>query len=207
MNRVEKKLNRGLFIVIEGIDGTGKTTFAKGVSKALDAKGGKATYTFEPTQGKFGAELRKSFLAPERLSPEKELELFNLDRREHVKDVIIPSINKGITVVCDRYFYSTMAYQGARGLDPYIIRRINLEFAPEPDILFMLSLEPEKALNRIIAGRGDEPDNFEQLSYLKKVDAIFKTIDHPYKKLIDAEDPPDKMVFKALSMLNEKLTC
>ena len=120
----------------------------------------------EPTDGPFGRRLRESATTG-RLSAEKELELFHQDRREHVETLIHPALRGGEIVILDRYYFSTMAYQGVRGFDPGEIRRINEEFAPRPDLLLLLDLSLDTALERIGVrdGRGNEFEQRESLQH------------------------------------------
>ena len=146
------KNKRGIFIVIEGIDGTGKSTLASGLQNAMSDRGLDVLRTFEPTDGKWGTMLRNSFTGASRLSLEEELDLFHKDRREHIADVIKPALEQGKNVICDRYYLSTMAYQGARGMDMNKIRKINEAFALPPDLVLMLELPVADAIERITGG-------------------------------------------------------
>jgi dTMP kinase len=184
----------GYLIVVEGIDGTGKTTLAHNIYSRLKRRGIPAIFTFEPTDGVWGKKLRHSFSAPARLTPEKELELFDRDREEHVQNIIRPSLRQGKVIVCDRYYFSTMAYQGARGLDPQAIRKTNESFAPVPDLLILLELDPQRAIKRIRESRGEVPNNLEDLAYLKKVASIFDSLSDPFVVRVDASLPPDKLL-------------
>jgi len=138
----------GLFIVIEGIDGTGKSTQAKMLQKALQDTGAIVVLDHEPSDGPYGKILRESATTG-RLSPQDELDLFHKDRKHHVDELILPALERGETVILDRYYFSTMAYQGQRGFDREEIRKTNLGFAPNPDILFILDLEVDEARKRI----------------------------------------------------------
>jgi len=199
----------GFFVVVEGIDGTGKTTLARNIYLRLKNKGFPAIFTFEPTDGPWGKRLRRSFSAPGRLTPQEELELFLKDRKEHVEKIIRPSLEQKKIVVCDRYYFSTMAYQGARGLDPEAIRKTNETFAPMPDLVLLLELDPEAAIKRIKESRGEVPDNFEQLEYLKKVADIFKSLSAPFVARIDAGLPPEELLTSAWDRISDLLgnTC
>ncbi len=189
---------RGIFVVIEGIDGTGKSTLAAGLLQAMRKRGLDALRTFEPTEGKWGAILRNSFTGARRLTPEEELDLFLRDRREHVSGVIGPAIEQGRSVVCDRYYLSTMAYQGARGMDMNEIRKMNEAFALHPDLVLLLELPVSDAMARITGGRGDTLNNFEEEEYLSKVAANFASIEMPGLVRIDARQPPDQLVATAM---------
>lgn len=195
----------GFFVVVEGIDGTGKTTLARNIYLRLKNKGFPAIFTFEPTDGPWGKKLRRSFSAPGRLTPQEELELFLKDRKEHVEKIIRPSLEQEKIVVCDRYYFSTMAYQGARGLDPEAIRKTNEKFAPMPDLVLLLELDPEAAIKRIRESRGEVPDNFEQLEYLKKVAGVFKNLSDPFVARIDAGLPPEKLLNSAWDRISDLL--
>src|SRR4051812_39913694 len=101
--------------------------------------------TKEPTDGPWGQKLRRSFVT-ERLAPADELEAFVNDRREHVETLINPALARGAVVIVDRYYYSTVAYQGARGLDPKQVLEMNRAFAPKPEVVFIVDLDPRVAL-------------------------------------------------------------
>lgn len=191
----------GKLIAIEGIDGTGKSTLAKNLYKALKERGFDAVLSFEPTFGRYGKILRQSFTSPERLSPEEELRLFTEDRREHVRDFIEPALKRGKTVVLDRYYLSTIAYQGARGLEPEKIRIENEAFSPRPDLAIILVLDPECALRRIEEKRGEPPNSFEALDYLERVQNIFDELDYPFIKKIDASKCEEEILEEALNII------
>ena len=191
----------GYLVVIEGIDGAGKSTLASNIYIRLIDKDIPAVLTFEPTDGPWGRKLRLSLSATERLRPEEELGLFIRDRQEHIEKIIHPSLQQGKIVVCDRYYFSTMAYQGARGLDPEVIRKKNEAFAPRPDLVFLLELDPEAALRRIREGRHEAPDRFEQLAYLKKVKKVFDRLTDPFVVRIDASLPPGDLLDQAWERL------
>jgi dTMP kinase len=183
---------RGLFLVIEGIDGTGKSTQAQRLAEWLRELGREVVTSREPTDGPWGRKLRES-AATGRLSPEDELEYFLRDRRQHVEEVIAPALAAGKVVILDRYYFSTMAYQGARGFDPAEIRRRNEEFAPVPDLLLVLDLEVDAALERIGA-RGDTANEFEKRDSLQKCREVFLSLaDEPFVRVISTKGTPDEV--------------
>ncbi len=145
----EKKLkNRGTFICIEGIDGSGKTTQAKLLANRLKTSHN-AVYTAEPSRGKIGTYIKKSYLYSEkRLSIVLEALLFAADRIEHLENEIFPSLDKGRLVISDRYVYSSLAYQGAAGLSLNWIQKIN-EHALEPDLGVFIDVNPETVMSRL----------------------------------------------------------
>jgi dTMP kinase len=187
----------GLFIVIEGIDGTGKSTQAKRLGEWFTAQGREVVLSREPTAGPWGKKVRES-AETGRLAPEDELLYFLNDRKQHVEELIAPSLAAGKVVILDRYYFSTMAYQGARGFDPQEIRRKNEDFAPIPDLLLIMDLEVDAAINRIGA-RGDTANEFEQRENLERCRDIFLSLkDEGYSRLIDSNGSLDEVTSKVL---------
>lgn len=185
-------MNHGLFIVIEGIDGTGKSTQASRLGEWFRAQGREVVVSREPTAGPWGKKVRES-AASGRLSPEEELEYFLNDRRQHVEELIAPSLAAGKVVILDRYYFSTMAYQGARGFDPSEIRRQNEAFAPVPDRLLILDLDVDSALERIGA-RGDTANEFEKRENLERCQEIFLSLrGEDFVRLIDSHGTLDEV--------------
>jgi dTMP kinase len=181
----------GFLIAIEGIDGTGKTTQAHHLQEALQARKLAVIRTKEPTTGHWGQVLRDSALTG-RLSIEEEIEAFINDRKEHVEQTIIPALREGKIVIIDRYYFSTAAYQGARGIDPEELIKKNEAFAPEPDLLVLLDIEPKAGLERIRT-RGDRANLFEKTGTLRKARDIFLSIKKPYLVRIDASQQPSEI--------------
>jgi dTMP kinase len=173
---------RGLLLAMEGIDGAGKTTQVRNLAALLEQAAVPLLTTKEPTGGPWGQKIRASAQSG-RLPPAEELEAFLLDRREHVADVLQPALALGKVVLVDRYYFSTVAYQGARGLDPQELLAKNA-FAPEPDILVVLDVPPEVGLRRV-RERGDVADHFEREDELRKVREIFRGLELPYLHLVD----------------------
>lgn len=176
----------GQLIVIEGIDGTGKSTQATMLAEALRKSHEEVVQSFEPTNGPWGKKLRESATTG-RLSIEEELNYFIRDRREHVENVITPVMERGGIVILDRYYFSTMAYQGARGLDPRKIREQNEQFAPKPDILIILDLDVDTALQRI-GVRDGQANEFEKRESLDFCRTLFLSLEgEPYAHVISAQ--------------------
>jgi dTMP kinase len=168
--RLSAEQSRGLLIAFEGIDGAGKTTQAQALYALLGQRGIAALSTKEPTNGEWGQKIRRSAITG-RLPIDEELHAFLEDRKEHVRDELMPALAAGKVVIVDRYYLSTVAYQGARGMDREELLRSNA-FAPVPDLLFVLDVEPRLGLGRV-AQRGDVADLFEKEEELAKAREIF----------------------------------
>jgi dTMP kinase len=189
--RLIKKPNaKPLLIVFEGIDGAGKSVQAKMLADLLQAHGIPHILTAEPSNGPMGRRIRSLKFRPE---PEEEERLFTEDRRHHVQNVIAPALKRGATVICDRYVYSSVAYQGARGIDPEKILAENRQFAAVPDLIFLLEVTVDMALSRIGRGRSDGFSAFEGRSDLEAVHAIYSGISDPAIHRMDGSLPPDEL--------------
>jgi len=140
---------RGFFICVEGLDGCGKTTQTKILVDRLKKRGYDALYTAEPSHGKIGVFIKKYCLHGERrVSSIVEALLFAADRFEHVEREIIPALAEGKIVVSDRYLYSSLAYQGAAGLDLNWIKKVN-EHALTPNLAIFIDVKPEIVVQRL----------------------------------------------------------
>jgi dTMP kinase len=192
----------GVLIAFEGIDGSGKSTQAAMLGEWLKGQGREVVLTKEPTTGPWGQKIRQSFFT-ERLSPQAELECFVNDRKEHVASLITPALERGAVVIVDRYYYSTVAYQGARGLDPGQVLQMNEAFAPRPDLVFLVDLDPRIALERIQKRAGGR-DLFENLEEQLKVRAAFAELGRTEANmvLIDGTLAVDAMQAKIRSRLD-----
>jgi dTMP kinase len=146
-------LGKGYFIVFEGSDGSGKSTQAKLLHRRLLSDGYDSVLTEEPGGTVVGREIRNLILNPQfKLSPKAELFLFLADRAEHLHKVVRPHLKAGKVVVCSRYFYSTLVYQGiARKLAPLdYLEELNLFSvdAVQPELVFYLDIHPEEGLSK-----------------------------------------------------------
>lgn len=189
MERTRDSRQRGLFFVFEGLDGSGKSTQLRLLAESLQQTGRQVVSTFEPTDGAFGRKIRQMMRHRDALAPGEELELFLADRREHVRDLITPSLAAGKIVLCDRYFLSTAAYQGALGHDPEQLLAQNESFAPIPDLVLLIELPAAEGVHRIRSLRGETPNDFEKESYLAQVGIIFASLSRPYIVRIRGDRP------------------
>jgi len=158
-------MKTGKLIVLEGADGSGKSTHARLLAEYLEGKGKEVVVTQEPTKGFIGQAIRMILSGKIRVSPETLTLLFTADRAEHVDKVIKPALESGKIVISDRYYYSTVAYQSVQGVNDQWISQLN-SFVPDPDLVIVLEVASEKALSRM---SHREKEVFEVLNFQKKV--------------------------------------
>jgi len=143
----------GFFVVIEGIEGAGKTTQVKILEKRLKKEGYDVVRTREPGGTWLGERLRKILLySSQHLCSKAELALYLSARAQFIEEVIKPSLNNGKIVIADRYVHSTIAYQGyGRGLPVSDVKKISLFIAGDvmPDLAFLIDVPPEIGLKRV----------------------------------------------------------
>lgn len=176
-DRGVERAGPGLLVVIEGIDGAGKSTLAKNLARNVESAGHAVLLTREPTDGPFGRRIRALAASKrDRIPPDEEWRLFHEDRRIHVEEVVQPALDRGEVVVQDRSWPSTVAYQGERGLDRAMLEAAERRIAPDPDVLFVVDLSPDEALARIQASRG-QADDFEGLESLRRLREVFRTFE------------------------------
>jgi len=202
-------LAEGILIAIEGIDGAGKTTQCNLLKEWLNSQGYKAVVIKEPSKnGKYSEQIRirsqHHRIFDFSNDPEAELKLFIEDRKENVEKRIKPNLEKNKIVIMDRYYFSTIAYQGVLGIDREYIKKINEAFAPIPDITIILDIPPEIGIKRI-NGRGDTCNSFEKRDYLEKVRDIFLQMkNYPNFYIIEGNNlRSDSQVFKEIQSLVE----
>lgn len=179
----------GAFIVIEGLDGSGKTTQAKLLTAKL-SRSHNAVYTAEPSHGKIGVFIRNRCLYSEkRLSSTTEALLFAADRIEHVENEIKPALANEKLVVCDRYVYSSLAYQGSANLSVDWIAEIN-KHALKPDLAIFIDVTPEKVLQRLHRRRSV----MENLETQQKVRNVYlQFVEKGDLRRIDGDKPMDEV--------------
>ena len=169
-------MNKSKFIVFEGIDGAGKTTQIELLCAALEKRGLKCKITAEPTDLPSGREIREALSGKTKKTPIEMAEMFACDRaihNTHPEEGINRALADGITVVSDRYYYSSLAYQGAAlGYETVAALNLDNENIRTPDLCVFLDLTPEKSLERI-GKRGEATEIYENFDYLTKTRAMF----------------------------------
>ena len=190
-----------MLINLEGIDGCGKSTQSKFLMNKFEENNEKTIILKEPTNGKHGKKLWEMLSGKIEATTEQILDLFVMDRKEHVKEKINPALNEGKIVLMDRYYYSTMAYQAAAGIDINRIRKDN-EFAPKPDIVLIFDLPADLAMKRV---RGHSvADVFEKEEHLEKVrEAYLNLKSDPLVRIIDSTRTPEQIFEEVWELVSE----
>ncbi|MBD1383521.1 dTMP kinase [Metabacillus arenae] len=202
---------KGLFITFEGPEGAGKTTVLQEIVKKLKSEEIPAQYTREPGGIKIAEEIRQVILNKENTEMDSRTEalLYAAARRQHLIEKVIPLLEKGEIVLCDRFVDSSLAYQGyARGLGIDEVFSIN-QFAIHdvmPDLTFYFDLSPEKGLERIGKNNSREVNrlDLEGLHFHKKVQQGYKIINDRFKnrvKIIDADRALENVIDEVYSVL------
>ncbi|HEY5658824.1 MAG TPA: dTMP kinase [Myxococcota bacterium] len=198
-------MNRGRLLALEGLDGCGKSTQIEPLADALRRAGHEVLATYEPTDGPHGRRIRELAHSRERVPPEEELRWFVEDRREHVAQVLEPALAAGRVVLTDRYYLSSVAYQGARGLDwGEILADSEREF-PAPDLALLFEIDPAAGLARVRARGAPVDDRFERPEFLARVAEIFRALECPYVVRIDAASPVDAVSRAVRDAVRERL--
>jgi dTMP kinase len=168
---MKRPIPGGLLIAVEGIDGAGKTTVSATLAQWCGERGLLCALSKEPTSLQWGMKLRES-AAEGRLTLDEELDLFHKDREQHSQDSITPALDEDAIMILDRYYWSTAAYQGARGASVDEVLTFNEDRFPVPDLVLLLDLPVEIGQKRIRV-RGDQPNSFESVEALEKCREIF----------------------------------
>jgi dTMP kinase len=205
-------MTRGRFITFEGGEGAGKSTLVAALAAALREAGKPVLVTREPG-GAPGADAIRALLVSgdtERWSALEEAMLFNVARRNHLQHTILPALKRGETVLCDRYYDSTRAYQSAAGgvSEATLTALTALIEAPRPDHTFILDIEPQRGLARS-RGAAIGEDRFERkdLAFHERVRAAFLAIaaaESDRCVVLDATAPPERLLERALAALTKQ---
>jgi dTMP kinase len=149
---------RGIFVCLEGLDGCGKSTQARLLTRWLKSLGKEVTLTAEPTNGPIGKLLKQMMRGKTDFPPLAEAMLFAADRCHHLEKTVKPALSRGKIVICERYIHSSLAYQQARGVPEPTIRALNKPFLP-PDLVMLIDIPVEVAAERV---KGRKLDEFEK---------------------------------------------
>ncbi|MBX5326687.1 MAG: dTMP kinase [Candidatus Bathyarchaeia archaeon] len=193
----------GVFICIEGLDASGKTTQSKLLVKNLRKRGFNAVYTTEPSKGQVGRLIRRHVLyGKNRSSAVLEALLFAADRISHIENEVKPLLDEGKIVVSDRYLYSSLAYQGATGLELKWIEEIN-RWAKKPDLAIYIDIPPEIVLRRLKRKKSV----MENLKNQKNVREIYlKLVKTGVLKLVEGNKPKKAVAKEILNMVTNLLS-
>ncbi len=194
-----------MFVVFEGIDGSGKTTLSRLLVQFLNSRGVKAVWTKEPY-----AEETKRLLTWGVLNPWGETFLLLSDRNRHVREFVKPKLEEGYAVVSDRYYFSTLAYQGyGKGLPLRTLKSLNSKVIEglEPDLVFLLDVEPRRALERIDKSRTSRVESFEEEKLLERVRRGYLKLAKGRENVfvLNAEKSPYELLGEILRVLEKKL--
>jgi dTMP kinase len=177
-------VSKAYFITFEGGEGVGKSTQIKKLSAFLHTRKINHLVTREPGGSPIAEEIRRILVQghADKLDPITEYLLFSAARRDHLLNKIFPALQQGQWIICDRFYDSSLVYQGmAQGLDPAFLEYIYEQIAPsfKPDLTFILDCDPEKALRRT-SSRAHQEDRFEKkgLAFHQKIRQGFLDIAH-----------------------------
>ncbi|MFH0724954.1 MAG: dTMP kinase [Pseudomonadota bacterium] len=209
-----------MFITLEGIEGSGKTTQVVHIVRHLESMGMDCRVTREPGGTQIGQKIRALLLDPRNqgLDPLAELLLYMADRAQHIREIIEPGLKAGKTVICDRYFDATIAYQGyARQLDTTLLHTLHRLLFTEltPNITLLLDLPPEiglaRAWEQIHDGRREDTETrFEKeaLEFHERVRAGYLALAHrePERfRIIDAARDAQQVTRQIIDTLSSIL--
>lgn len=204
-----------IFVTIEGPEGSGKTTVAKEVVEKLNSEGYKVLYTREPGGVGIAEKIRNIILDVNNtnLDPRSEALLYAASRRQHLVEKVIPALEKGYIVICDRFVDSSLAYQGhARNIGIEEIYDINMFAINDkwPDLTILLDIEPEVGLQRIMKNRQNEVNrlDLEGLNFHNKVHEGYQIIKEKYADriaLVDGNRTKEVVFADVYKLIKEKL--
>lgn len=200
-----KNSYRGKFIVIEGLDGSGKSSQVDLVIDFLEKNGKEVVVTKEPTiDSEAGRKIKQALRKEIIIEPLELQKLYVQDRKEHLDNKIIPALAAGKYVVSSRYAFSTFAYGHSDGLDVNLLVRLNEKFLL-PDLTIIIDVSPESCVERI-EGRGTPKELFERKEKLEKVNEIYKKTSDMFDNVIIINgERPIQEVFEDIKKEIKKL--
>lgn len=173
----------GKFIVIEGLDGSGKSAQVTLVVNFLKESNKKVILTKEPTvDSKSGRKIKLVLKEEIKIEPLKLQKLYVQDRKEHLKNKVIPALKEGKFVVSSRYSFSTFAYGASEGLDLDLLIKMNENFLL-PDLTIIVDVLPENCMKRI-GNRGEPKEYFEEKEKLVKVNKFYKKFPEMFENVV-----------------------
>lgn len=203
----------GRFITFEGIDGSGKSTQSRLLAERLSETGRDVRWTREPGGSPGAEDIRKLLVEgdTERWSPETETLLFTAARRDHLERTILPALETGATVISDRFADSTRVYQGAVRADAraMVDKLHELMIGTEPDVTFIIDMDPETALSRGLARRSSE-DRFEEFgaAFQTRLRAGFQALAREFPQrciLVDGSGTLDEVAQRVATLALERV--
>lgn len=189
----------GFFCAVEGIDGSGKSTLAEEVSRKLPG----SLHLVEPTGFESGKKIRRA-LKSGALSRQQFTELFFEDRKNNVEQRILPALQTGRTIIQDRYYYSTAAYQSTGPAEAQSVLEKSESQFPKPDLVLYLDIPVAEALERI-RSRNRELEVFEKKSELNRIRENYEAVLPASAVRLDATLKPETLVQKALENISQRL--
>mgnify|MGYP000844605436 CR=1 FL=1 len=185
-----------LFIVFEGIDGSGKSTLCDMLYGRCLSRGVGCVLLREPTDGVWGRKIREILSGPETPDPEEQVRLFIMDREDDVRRNILPAMAEKRLIIMDRYYYSNAAYQGAMGIDSKRVLNENIRRGfPAPDRVYFIDVAPGEAIARIQRRNGaGTPDIFEKKAFLESVRGAYLALADERFVFIDGARTPGESI-------------
>ncbi len=206
-------MGKGLFLSIEGCDGSGKTTACKTVIERLTSEGYDVVYTREPGGSDIAEQIRNVILDVKNTAMDERCEalLYAASRRQHLMEVVLPALQLGKIVICDRFIDSSLAYQGyARGIGIDEVLQIN-QFAIEgymPDMTVYYAIEAQEGLKRIASRKSLDRLDVESINFHKKVQEGYEILCKKYPeriKVVDASLDRETVAENTYKLIKEKI--
>jgi len=203
-------MNKGYFIVLEGPDGSGKTTVANIICEKLKEKGIEVVHTREPGGIEIAEQIRNVILDPKNTAMDSRTEalLYAASRRQHLVEKVIPAMEQGKIVICERFVYSSLAYQGSgRDLGFDAVLGIN-DFAINgtyPDMTIYLDVDEETGLSRVDSRGNKDRLDAESANFHHKVNEGYKEVLRRFKdtKIVDSTKSIDEVVDESMKLILE----
>ena len=205
---------KGLFITFEGCEGSGKTTVIEGVLKHLEENNVKVIKTREPGGIKISEDIRNVILDVNNTNMDEITEalLYAASRRQHLVEKVIPYLEKGYVVICDRFLDSSLAYQGhARGIGIDKVYNINLSATDGilPDLTILVDIKPEVGLKRIASNNREQNRlDLEKMSFHEKVYEGYKIVEERFKdrvRSINGDQSKEDVLKDTIELIDEFL--